>query len=293
MKPRSLLRFFKNPLSAIWLVRTRLLPRLAVLLRGLFGRLDRTRPAQDNVVLFHIGRSGSTVLGDLLYQNKRMFWDGEVIRQFICEQENAGAGPDKSLAYICRRIRLATRGRRYGCEIKPFHVQRAGATMDEFVAGLERAGFSHFIVLERRNYLRKVVSSLIAAQTGRWHNSSYEKPERARITIDPDCIQIDHTVTTLLKVLDNYASEFDRLREVLGSRRSLWLTYEDDISSDPVSAYRRVCDFVGLTPASVTTRYARTNPWPLADLIENYSEIDRLLADTPYAWMTERQEPAA
>lgn len=285
MKMKSLLRFLKNPLSAVWLVRTRLLPRFGVFMRSLVSDHGREGAGEGNVVLFHVGRSGSTVLGDLLYQDKRLFWDGEVIRQFIRKKENAGL--EHSAAYIRQRAGLAGSKRIYGCEIKPFHVQQAGTTLPEFIAELERAGFSRFIVLERRNYLRKIVSSLIAAQTERWHNSSYEKAEHASVTIDPDCIAIDDTTTSLLGMLDTYAGEFSGLREVLRGRKSLWLTYEDDISHDPLRAYKKICEFMALPPGKVATRYAKTNPWPLPELIDNYKEICDVLEDTPYAWMTD------
>jgi LPS sulfotransferase NodH len=291
MKLKSLLRFLKNPLSAVWLIRTRLLPRIGVFLRSLASGREEEGAGPGKVALFHVGRSGSTVLGDLLYQDKRLFWDGEVIRQFIREHEHAGL--EQTSAYIRQRTRLAGNGRIYGCEIKPFHIQLAGVTLDGFVAELERAGFTRFIVLERRNYLRKIVSSLIAAQTERWHNSSYEKAEHASVTIDPACIEIDDTASSLLDTLDTYAGEFARLREVLEGRNLLWLSYEEDISNDPRCAYAKVCEFLALPPGKVATRYAKTNPWPLAELIDNYREIRDVLEGTPYAWMTNDHEGAA
>lgn len=35
-----------------------------------------------NIVMFHIGRSGSTVLGDLLDQHSSVYWDGEIYQSF-------------------------------------------------------------------------------------------------------------------------------------------------------------------------------------------------------------------
>jgi hypothetical protein len=40
--------------------------------------LERMRPG--NVMMFHAGRSGSTVLGDLLGQHPRVFWDSEIFQ---------------------------------------------------------------------------------------------------------------------------------------------------------------------------------------------------------------------
>src|SRR6516225_3158271 len=44
------------------------------------------RPAmgvrRGNVVMFHLGRSGSTVLASLLQQNPGVFWDGELFEGY-------------------------------------------------------------------------------------------------------------------------------------------------------------------------------------------------------------------
>jgi len=278
----------KNPMSAVWLLQTRMLPRLGVMLRGVTPGWNKVPASSTKIVLFHIGRSGSTVLGDLLQQDKRFFWDGEVIRQFIRDRKNTGL--ECTSAYIKERTHLSGGKLIYGCEIKPFHIARTGASIAEFVTELERSGFNRFIVLERRNYLRKIVSSLIAAQTERWHNSSYEKAEHASVTISPDRVSIDDATTSLQELLDLYAGEFSSLRKELADRNPLWMSYEDDISNDPLCAYNKICEFLAIRPGKVTTRYAKTNPWPLPELIDNYPEVCEVLGNTPYTWMTENSD---
>ena len=40
-----------------------------------------SKPKQSkNIAMFHAGRSGSTVLGDLLNQNPQIFWDSEIFQ---------------------------------------------------------------------------------------------------------------------------------------------------------------------------------------------------------------------
>ena len=74
-------------------------------------------------------------------------------------------------------------------------------------------------------------------------------------------------------------------RRLLTGREILDLTYEDDIADDPHRAYRRICDFLGVTPEPVEVRYGRTTPFPLSGVIENFDEVKAALASTEFEWM--------
>jgi len=73
----------------------------------------------------------------------------------------------------------------------------------------------------------------------------------------------------------------------VASGRSLWLTYEDHVQSDPRKGYLQICDFVGLPPCSVEVPLGRTNPFPVTEVIENYDEVVRELEPTSFRWMVE------
>lgn len=281
---RPLKRVIKNPMSLVWWLKTGLLPRARSWLQA---RLH-VRPLQESrrgkIVLLHIGRSGSTVLGDLLGQDSRIFWDGEVLKQYIRNAD--GIDVKGSLAVIRERSGLSGADRFYGCEVKPFHIARVKSSMREYMECLAQEGFTRFIVLERKNYLRKIISSVIAAETSRWHNSGYEKPSLSSVTVNPDRISIDYRNCSLLELLDGYRDDFRNIRTALAGREQLWLTFEDDVEQDPAVAYGRICEFLGMEPEDVTVRYARTNPWPLHSLVKNYEDIRSCLEGTDYAWMT-------
>jgi len=63
------------------------------------------------------------------------------------------------------------------------------------------------------------------------------------------------------------------------------LVYEDDISSDPVVAYRRGCEFAGIGCHDISVKHSRTNPFDLAEVLTNFSEVERVLCGTPFEWM--------
>jgi hypothetical protein len=76
-----------------------------------------------------------------------------------------------------------------------------------------------------------------------------------------------------------------RREEELEGRRLLYLTYEDDIAPGPESAYKRVCEFTNSEYHPVTTRWDRTNPHQLSDILTNFSQVEEALIGTPFEWM--------
>ncbi|MCB9004365.1 MAG: hypothetical protein H6664_08325 [Ardenticatenaceae bacterium] len=154
--------------------------------------------------------------------------------------------------------------------------------MDE----LTKLGFEHFVVLERQNYLRKIVSSLVAHQTGHYHRQKSASAEAPHcITVDVNHVEIDRETKSLLAFLETYREAFQMLDDLLAKRNSLKLTYESDIERDPFEGYGRMCKFLDIPPHPATIRYAKTNPYPLATIVSNFEEVQQLLAETPYAWM--------
>jgi hypothetical protein len=234
------------------------------------------------VCMFHIGRSGSTVLADMLKQHPRVAWDGEVFEP-TARKWQPGVSPSDLL-----RKRAETVGRKiYGIELKFFHCRLIGLSLLETVCLLEKLGFGRYIILRRRNYLRKIVSSLIAQKTKVWHLSNGKRPRLVPITINVDKLRVEapEPERTLLQCLETYESEFAELDRLLGSQAPLRLTYESDIEKDPAVGYGKVCDYLGLEAKSAPVRLTRTTPYPLRDVIMNFQEVEARLAGTPFAWM--------
>ena len=105
------------------------------------------------------------------------------------------------------------------------------------------------------------------------------------IAVPLESVSIDHETRPLVEFLQQYKSDFASLRKSLADRDHLWLSYEDDLSSDPTGTARRCFEFLGMPAFDVTTRYGRTNPFPLHGMITNYTELEDHLAGTPFEWM--------
>ena len=210
----------------------------------------------------------------------------------------------------------------YGCEISPFNFNIMSESMEQFFNKSYHLNFTYFILLRRKNLLRLIVSSNTARQSAEWHSrhispsrwffnkiqlSSWrnifslpyyrflineiifnkkKSPKFNEIkTPKPKKIIFDIPNYQLEKKINQLELEMQEMENILSGNKILHLNYEDDIEQDPKKAYLRICEFIGVKPTKVCVRYKKTNPFPLADIIENFDEIKAILHNTPYEWM--------
>ena len=237
------------------------------------------------ICMFHIGRAGSTVLGDLLNQHPSFGWDSEI----YAPQQRLWDGRGDPVMLMRQRAALLPR-RWYGFEFKAFHVRLVGRTLSELVTAYRSGGNARFIVLRRVNTLRKIVSTAVARGTGRFHlfgqSTAPRQPDAvSRVRIDPRMHFIDGETRPLVEFLAGFDRFHALLDELLLADETLRLSYEDDILPDPLHAYRTACGWLGEEPIPVVTRFARTTPFPLRQVLENFEEVALALDGTPWAWM--------
>jgi hypothetical protein len=242
----------------------------------------------QRVAMFHIGRSGSSVVTSMLSKHRDLHWDGEVYEAKFkaAERELSDVKP----AYRFDPVKLleerlyASKALHYGFEVKFFHLQILDITLRTYISGLKNLGFI-FICLRRRNYLRKVVSSLIGHRYGKFHMRSGEIAQLKQIYVDVARIEIDRTSKPLMDFLKGFQYQWHSLSMMLDGERVLNLTYEDDVRDGPEAAYGRVCQFIGIDQIPVQIELAKTNPFPLRCLIVNFHEVEALLRGTAFEWM--------
>jgi hypothetical protein len=242
------------------------------------------------LILFHIGRSGSTVLADLLNQHPDIFWDGEVYEPLFRSINSLSAAsehqqlPADPVKFVKKRLKQSGRNY-YGFEVKFFHLKLLDVLLDEYIDGLSRLGFTRFVVLKRRNFLRKIVSSAIAHEVKQYHIKNLEDVKQHQVYLNVNQIQIDRDSKPLVSYLHDYEKDFTLLEHILAPKQALHLSYEDDVLPDPKIGYRRVCDFLNIERQDVQVHFARTNPYELRELIENYADVERELRGTTFEWM--------
>ncbi len=252
--------------------------------------LNPLRPG--NIVMFHIGRCGSTVLASLLDQHNNVMWASEFYVPIFRDWERRNGGkeiagdmPADAIVLLKEHMRKALH-RYYGFEIKPFHLRLIGYHMDSFINHLEEMEFSHYIILDRRNRLKKIISSVIAHQDRlRYHQNKEARPRLKQVNLDVDRVGIDYECKPLLSFLADYDDQVSSLEEKLEKKNLLNLVYEDDVQDDPRVGYRKICDFLSITAKEVQVDLSRTNPFPVRDMIQNYDEVEATLGGTKYEWM--------
>ncbi len=251
-------------------------------------RADRPRL----VVMFHVGRSGSRVVGDLLDQNAAVGWEGEIYRKAMAYRRDGcipkkakGDWPVDPEGLLVARLR-EQRKAFYGFEVKFQHLQSLKIGQGDFLCLAERFGCRHFVVLRRENLLRKIVSSRVGSAIGRFHLA--ETPSApTRVRIDPDRTRIDGVDRRLIDALEMFERQFAELDRLLDGRGQLALTYERDVAVDPRVAARKICGFLGVPEGPMEVRYAKSNPFPLPEVIENFDEVRECLRGTRFEWMLE------
>ena len=228
--------------------------------------------------MFHTGRCGSTVLADLLDQHSQIVWDRESLKPPLWRQK----GDIKKFL----QLSLAWSFNDFvGFETKFFHVRFHDFSLDAYVSMLNELGFNKFIILRRRNYLRQVLSSQILNLSSISHIPADKKPRLMRVNLEVENLNRQREENTLIGHFERMDQDYDNLDKLLSGQETLRLHYEDDIVEDPVAAYDKVCDFLGIEHEPVSVGLGKGNPFALRDMIENFSEMKQTLSGTPYEWM--------
>jgi len=250
-----------------------------------------------NIVMYHLGRCGSTVLGQLLSKTKGVYWHGEVYNRIfknlaegyttesVRNKYIKGYAPDP--IYQLKGWMKLAGYHYYGFEIKPFHNKLMNIPLKEYIDSIEKLGFNYFIILDRRNRLRKIISSIIAHKhPNKWHIKRELDNKPVKLKIDCNKVVIDFDSKPLIEYLKDYDQQFEVLGELLKNKTNyLKLYYEDDIQEDPQKAYINVCNYLNISHLELNTSLKRTNPFKIETMVENFKELESYLKNTPYEWM--------
>lgn len=238
-----------------------------------------------NVAMFHIGRVGSSVVAELLGQHSKIDWAREFYhpdnmwRTYLPQKK-----PIRRL-----RIRMALSGPKiFGFETKYQRggdLQRIGMALGSYCEKLSDIGFDYFVLLERKNLLRRHVSSMIGRKQGKWHHKE-EKQTITQVKIDPE--DIDGRGTSLISYFENLQRDKTLLLSRVKDKKLLHITYEEDVLDNPKEAYQKICDFLDIELESAKVSIKKSNPFPLRDIISNYRDVESKLEGSEYEWMLDR-----
>lgn len=232
-------------------------------------------PFPDNkFVIYTRGRTGSTVLTDLLNCHPEIFCDVEIFNFLYSESKVSYPG-----LYIrsCSKRAAINNRSTYGFKVKIAQLRHEHKYSDyeKILSDLNSDGWK-FVYLKRDNFLRHKLSNIMSAQSQIFHimNSDSIKPPKIRI----DCISLLEGI--------KFAEEVEKTeKENLRNIPHLTLTYESDIidNSKHQETADKVFRYLGLKSSRVSTNYKRIISDNLEDTIINYDEVYNFFINTEYS----------
>jgi LPS sulfotransferase NodH len=231
----------------------------------------------DKFLIYTMGRSGSTLLQELLSLLPSVDCEGELLASRIETSDPFQLLKQKSLAS------LSSGSSRWGFKVKTSHVQGNGLEPQAFLERLYKEGWK-LIHLRRSNLLNLCLSFMYANQSGRWF--SY----RSKLDLLPDLrsspkVHID--VSELMDCLSFNARLALGDLNLLSSFNHLEICYETDLLGEQMQTecILKICSFLGL-PSPLSRRKIRSrmkkniqNP---SECFSNWTEVLEVVRQTEY-----------
>lgn len=223
-------------------------------------------PAAPGFLIFAQGRSGSTLLTELLNASPQVTCDREILERRVV-----------SPSAWAEASRLRHRDRVYGFKVKPLqllHHQRV-RSMEHWLVRMHRRGW-RIVHLERRNLLRQTLSNIAAERYGFHRRAGSESPAREPLHVDPAVLTFWMGVR---------AEWLEQERAALGALSRASVFYEDDLrgAAEQQATLDRLTTFLGVASGVAKPTLQPANAGPLRELIANYDEVREALEGSPWS----------
>jgi hypothetical protein len=236
---------------------------------------------ETRFVIVANGRTGSTLLADLLRSHPAIQCEGEILN------ERRWRGGCRPLGWLARSFPMPYLAWRAGRALKPvygFKLKTGGQVCDlgGTLHSLRRRGW-RLICLSRRDALQQTFSWAVAQATGLWQRTAGGEAPPQRVVLD---------AASFLRDLQTCVDDRQALAGLLRPLPHLPLIYEDDLQrSDRWPATgARLCAFLGVASAPLTSRIAKTWERPYTEVVTNYAEILAAVAAGPFAPLVDREQ---
>ena len=165
------------------------------------------------------------------------------------------------------------------------HLSVYNCSLPDLINKFIEIGFDRFIILERKNYLKRMISHCVGQQTNLYHLKNGNKPQLHSIKMDIGNIKIGKGTNTLIDWFRIIKKDYGNLRSYLINTEFIEFKFEEDIQTDVRIAYDKVCSFLNIENHEVEIPFVRTNPFDIKDILINFEEVDNKLTDIEFSWM--------
>ena len=241
---------------------------------GLFTKAVR----QANVVMFHPGRCGSTVVGMLLNQHPKVKWAGEIFAQIKSKYGKESWVWERPYEMIRLRTNIHL-SKVFGMEVKKKHFNDVKMSKKELAKLLIRMKYNKFIIIKRKNYLNKKVSSIVGRKIGKWNTNEKLEPPRVHVPVN---YKNGRTIIDDFRDNDKF---FESINDIFRKKDKLEISYEEDIKNDPKKAFNKIVKHIGISRVDVKVETKKINDRPVSDRISNFEQVRDCLRGTKYEWM--------
>lgn len=221
---------------------------------------------QEKFVLFGRGRSGSTLLTDLLNQSDEIDCDKEIFNRKV----------------MFPRLFLKLRNRAfpsrvYGFKLLSYQLKDILIHEDgrEFLRYLSEDKGYKIVFLTRSNLVRQTLSKHYARYRQTWHQSeSLGKPEKMVVDIPAFMSELRHG-----KALEEY-EEY-----CLAGIPHFKVNYEEDLlqEGDRIRLYDRLTNYLGISFKLPKSNLKKISPQNIGDFVANWEELKLCLSYTEFS----------
>jgi LPS sulfotransferase NodH len=235
----------------------------------IFMPLIYTHPPQQNrFVLYGRGRTGSTLLTELLNQSGELFCDKEIFNRKVW----------KPFTFLKNRQQMF-KAPIYGFKLLSYQLKERikPSSPQEFMRHLVEDEGYKLIYMTRENLLRQTLSKHYATFRDSWHekNSVGEKP---MMTVD---------IPTLLNDLAEGELLASYERNAIAGLNYLTVSYEQDLGTPQKqeALTKRLSHFFDIKPFKTKSTLQKITGNKLKDFILNHQELEKSLINTRFASM--------
>ncbi len=229
-------------------------------------RPKRTRGIETKFVILSSGRTGSTLLVNLMNNLDDVECQGELLKRRLWRPR-----------HFIKMWEKQTLKKHFGFKILSYHIRNVQKINKEkeFLNNLTAQGYK-VIYLERQNRLYQAFSLLYALSRDRWHQEKNKSIRKHKIIVD-------------FNILDQWMRDLEELgryeEELLEGIDYLHLVYENDLQNKKQHnrTLDKIANFLNIETQTAFSDFKKITPRKLDSFIENYDETIAYIREQPYA----------